>query len=247
MKFEEKIKSKFLYTPKMNLFKKIYFFFQYLKGKRKQKKSYSNWGIDMMSDFFFSKINKGVYIDVGCHHPFLNNNTYPLHKRYWTGINLDIDFSSIDSFNYFRPDDLNIQVGVSDTVGESNLYFYHNRAAKNTLSDVMGSSAVSIKKIKTDTLDNIIENSKFKEKKINFLSIDVEGFELKVLKGFNLDKYKPDLIVLEFIQPNIKEFSEQNINIIQESELYKYMISKNYKMINWIHADLVFVPNNGSL
>ena len=111
----------------------------------------------------------------------------------------------------------------------------------------MGSSSKSIKKINTNTLNNIIENSKFKDKKINFLSIDVEGFELKVLKGFNLDKYKPDLIVLEFIQPNIKEFSEQNINIIQESELYKYMISKNYKMINWIHADLVFVPNSYSI
>ena len=53
MKFEEKVKSKFLYTQNMNLFKKTYFFFQYLKGKIKLKKSYSNWGIDMMSDFFF--------------------------------------------------------------------------------------------------------------------------------------------------------------------------------------------------
>jgi len=247
MKFEEKVKSKFLYTQNMNLLKKTYFFFQYLKGKIKLKKSYSNWGIDMMTYFFFSKKDKGVYIDVGCHHPFLNNNTYPLHKRNWSGINLDIDFSSIDIFNYFRPDDLNIQVGVSDRVGVSDLYFYHNRAAKNTLSKDMGSSSKSIKKINTNTLNNIIENSKFKDKKINFLSIDVEGFELKVLKGFDLDKYKPDLIVLEFIQPNIKEFSEQNINIIQESELYKYMISKNYKMINWIHADLVFVPNSYSI
>ena len=136
---------------------------------------------------------------------------------------------------------------MSDRVGVSDLYFYHNRAAKNTLSKDMGSSSKSIKKINTNTLNNIIENSKFKDRKINFLSIDVEGFELKVLKGFDLDKYKPDLIVLEFIQPNIKEFSEQNINIIQESELYKYMINKNYKMINWIHADLVFVPNSYSI
>ena len=244
MKLEEKIKEKFLYTKKLNFLKIVYFYFQYLKGKKKLRKSYSNWGIDIMCDFFFSKKENGVYIDVGCHHPFLNNNTYPLYKRNWSGINIDIDYSSIDIFNFFRPNDLNIQVGVSNIVGESDLYFYHNRAAKNTLSKVMGSSAKKIKKINTDTLDNIIEKSKFKNKKINFLSIDVEGFELKVLKGLNLEKYKPDLIVLEYLQPNIKELSEQNIEKIQESEIYKYMINKNYKMINWIHADMVFVPNN---
>ena len=244
MKLEEKIKEKFLYTKKLNILKIVYFYFQYLKGKKKLRKSYSNWGIDIMCDFFFAKKDNGVYIDVGCHHPFLNNNTYPLYKRNWSGINIDIDYSSIDIFNFFRPNDLNIQVGVSNIVGESDLYFYHNRAAKNTLSKVMGSSAQKIKKINTDTLDNIIEKSKFKNKKINFLSIDVEGFELKVLKGLNLEKYKPDLIVLEYLQPNIKELSEQNIKKIQESEIYKYMINKNYKMINWIHADIVFVPNN---
>ena len=246
MKFEEKIKNKFLYTEKLNFIKIIYFFFQYIKSKIKLKKSYSNWGIDMMSDHFFIKQDKGIYIDIGCHHPFLNNNTYLLYKRGWSGINIDIDFSSIDIFNFFRSDDVNLEIGVSNTKGETDLQFFHNRAAKNTLSKELGSEAKNIKKIKTNTLNNIIENSKFAEKKINFLSIDVEGYELKVLQGFDLKKYKPDLIVLEFIQPNIKEFSQQEINLVIESELYKHMIKNDYKLINWIHADLVFVPNNSN-
>ena len=246
MKLEEKIKNKFLYTKKLNFFKIIYFFFQYLKSKQKLKKSHSNWGIDMLCDHFFINKNNGIYIDIGCHHPFLNNNTLQLHKRGWSGINIDIDFCSIDIFNFFRPKDLNIEIGVSDTKGETDLYFFHNRAAKNTLSKKLGLEAKSVKKVNTDTLNNIIENSKFANEKINFLSIDVEGYELKVLMGFDLKKYKPEMIVLEFLQPNIKEFSQQKIEVIQESALYKHMINSDYKLINWVHADLVFVPNNSA-
>ena len=81
MNIEEKIKNKFLYSHKFNLFKLIYFYSQFFKNKIKLKRSYSNWGIDMLSDFFFRDKSEGIYIDVGCHHPFLNNNTYPLLCR----------------------------------------------------------------------------------------------------------------------------------------------------------------------
>jgi FkbM family methyltransferase len=244
MNIEEKIKNKFLYSFKLNFFKIIYFYFQYFKSKIKQKKSYSNWGIDMLSDFFFKDQKDGIYIDVGCHHPFLNNNTYPLHKRGWKGINVDLDYSSIDSFNFFRKNDHNIQIAVSDVKGQADLYFFHNRAAKNTLSKSSGDQSKKIIKVQTDTLNNIISASKFKDRKIDFLSIDVEGFEINVLKGFDFEKYKPSLVVLEFIDPNIKEFFYQKIENILDSTLYKYMIDQDYKMINWIHDDLVFVPRN---
>ena len=62
--------------------------------------------------------------------------------------------------------------------------------------------------------------------------------------GFDLEKYRPDLVVLEFIDPKIKEFYQQNIDSILNSELNKYMKEHNYKLINWIHDDLVYVSNN---
>ena len=241
MKFDEIIKNKFLYSRKNNFFKYIYFYSQYLKSKIKLKKSYSNWGIDMMADFFFKNKKEGIYIDVGCHHPLINNNTYPLYKRGWKGINIDIDYGAIDSFNFLRSKDTNIKIAVSDTTGEAELFFYHNRAAKNTLSKEKGFDSKEIQKIKTSTLNKVIENSIYKDQKINFISIDVEGYELNVLKGFDFKKYKPDLVVLELIQEGMTEFFHQNIENIQNSEVYLYMIKHDYKLINWIHDDLVFV------
>ena len=242
MKFDEIIKNKFLYSRKNNFFKYVYFYSQYLKSKIKLKKSYSNWGIDMMADFFFKNKREGIYIDVGCHHPLINNNTYPLYKRGWKGINIDIDYGAIDSFNFLRSKDTNIEIAVSDTTGEAELFFYHNRAAKNTLSKEKGFDSKEIQKIKTSTLNKVIENSIYKDQKINFISIDVEGYELNVLKGFDFKKYKPDLVVLELIQEGMTEFFHQNIENIQNSEVYLYMIKHDYKLINWIHDDLVFVP-----
>ena len=147
-------------------------------------------------------------------------------------------------FLSFRKTDLNIQAAVSDKENETNLYFYHNRSAINTLSKVSGINAKEIKKIKTQTLDNIIEDSKFKNKIIDYLSIDVEGHELNVMKGFNLKKYKPKLIVLELINPNIKEFYLNKIENVLNSKIYEYMNENNYKLVNWIHEDLIFVPKD---
>ena len=112
-------------------------------------------------------------------------------------------------FNYFRPEDDNKKIGISNKKGTSNLYFFHNRAAKNTLIKKSGRGAKQIKKIKVNTLDNIIKESKLKVKEIDFLTIDVEGNELNVLQGLNFKKYKPKIIALEFINPKNKFFTNK--------------------------------------
>ena len=248
MKIEEKLKKKFLYSEKNNLPKLLYFFFQFLKFKWKPRTLYSNWGIDLLiNEILKNQKEKGIYIDVGSHHPLINNNTYILYKRGWKGINVDLDFNSIDMFNYFRPKDHNIQIALSNKIGFTDLYFFHNRAAKNTITKSRGKGAKSIKRVKTDTLNNIIKNSKINTKKIDFLSIDVEGNELNVLKGFNFKKYRPKIISIEFIKPNVKEFYQHDIKNIFKSDIYKFMISKKYKLVNWIHDDLIFISKTSKM
>lgn len=109
-----------------------------------------------------------------------------------------------------------------------------------------GRGAKKIKKIKIETLNNIIANCKFKIKEIDFLSIDVEGHELNVLKGLNFNIYRPKIISIEYIKPNIKEFYQHNIKDILKSDIYNFMISKKYKLINWIHDDLIFISKSSS-
>ena len=78
------------------------------------------------------------------------------------------------------------------------------------------------------------------------MSIDVEGFELKVLKGLDFNKFKPKVIITEYLDLTSKkwEIPYNNLDNICNSELYKFIISKDYKLVNWVNGDLVFVTSN---
>lgn len=243
MKIEEKLKNRFLRTKNKNIFKFIYFLFQRFKKNRYAKKSYSAGGIDLIINYYFKNKKKGIYIDVGANHPFKDNNTFKLYQKGWQGINIDLDSQAIDIFNYFRPDDENICAAVSETVTEKDLYFHHNRSPINTLEKRLGYRAKEIKKIKTTNLNQILEHSKFKNLELDFLSIDVEGHELEVVKGLNFEKFLPKIIVIEHQDQEMKkvQFYNQNIERTMQYDIYKYMISKNYVLINWLHSDLVFI------
>lgn len=247
MKFEEKIKQRYLYSPDFNLIKYLYFYIQLLKSKKFKKKSYSGSAQDLIINHFFKNKKKGIYIDVGCYHPYNGNNTKLLYDRGWSGLNIDLDFHTIDFFNFVRKRDENVNIAISDNEGEKDLFFFHNRSAINSLSENRKKEAKEIIKIKTKTLNSILENSKFKNEKINLLSIDVEGHEMEVLNSLNLEKYIPEMVAIEFLDEDIfknLEFHNQNISKIINSEIYKYMIKNNYHFVNWLHSDLIFVHDS---
>lgn len=217
------------------------------KRKLKYKKiSYSFNGVDLIIDYIFKNQKKGIYLDVGAQHPISNNNTYLLFKKGWKGINIDLDKKNIDLFNISRSKDININLAISDKAEETDLFFYHSSSPINTLNKNIAkfqkASVKEIKKIKTCTLDNALEKINF-HNEIDYMNIDVEGLELNVLAGFNIKKYKPKVVSVEFLDLKIKklEFKNNNINNLINSELYKYFISNDYYFVNWLHGDLIFV------
>ena len=227
-----------------NLLKKIYY-------ERYSKKSYSISSVDLIIDRLFSTISKGVYLDVGCNHPIKYNNTYLLHKKGWSGINIDLDKNSINEFNNMRKNDYNVQELVGSVDGEEKeIYYYHERSAINTVSKALADKRETkpqkIIKKKTKSLNKIIESSPFNNKKINFMSIDIENYEYEVLKYFNFQKYEIDVIVTEYTDMDqLKlETHTQSLDYMLNTNLYKLLRENNYKLINWVNSDLVFVRNS---
>ena len=207
------------------------------------KKSYSFGGCDLLIDYIFKSKKNGVYLDVGCQHPVSNNNTYLLYKRGWSGINIDLDPKNIRLFNLERPNEINICKCVSSDNSKKDLFFFHPGSSINTLEKktIKNKSNFSLKKIKTFTLNSILEDHKVRH--IDYFNLDVEGHEIDILKNFEIKYYKPKVISVEFIDYQMKklEFKNNNINRVLQSELYKYFISNDYHFVNWSHADLIFV------
>ena len=224
--------SKFI--DKLSIFKKKIY---------SPKKSYSFGGCDLLIDYIFKSKKKGFYLDVGCQHPVSNNNTYLLYKRGWSGINIDLDPKNIRLFNLERPNEINICKCVSSNNSKKDLFFFHPGSPINSLEKktIKNKSNFSLKKIKTFTLNSILEDQKIRH--IDYFNLDVEGHEIDILKNFDIKYYKPKVISVEFIDYQMKklEFKNNNINRVLQSDLYKYFITNDYHFVNWSHADLIFV------
>ena len=203
---------------------------QYLKEtyyKKYSKRSYSFNSVDLIIDYLIKDIKNGIYVDVGCNHPIKYNNTYILHKRGWSGINIDSDESAIKLFKKYRKNDYNIVALVSNDEEIKKTYIYHDRSAINTvekdLVDVRENKPKKIIEKKSITLNKIIENSPFNNEKINLLTIDVEGHEFSVLENFEFSKHKIDVVVVELLDKKIKkmEMWTQSIDMVLKSNIYK--------------------------
>ena len=173
---------------------------------------------------YFKDKKNGFYVDVGCYHPIHRNNTYLLHKQDWKGINIDTSEFSIDLFNYMRPNDLNYNYAISNKNEVIKLYYQKELSQLSTTerdqAETVFQGNIKEKEIQAFTLDEILNRDKYKDTKIDFLDIDVEGADLKVLEGLSFDKFKPELVCVEIHTKEIKQ-----------SAIYNFLIDKNYELL----------------
>ena len=189
-----------------------------------KKKSYAMDNEDTaVLDYFKDKKN-GFYVDVGCYHPIHRNNTYLLNKENWNGINIDTSQFSIDLFNHLRPNDLNYNCAISNKNEIIKLFYQKELSQLSTTerdqAETVFQGNIKEKEVQAFTLDEILKRDKYKNSKIDFLDIDVEGADLKVLEGLSFDKFKPELVCVEIHAIEIKK-----------SDIYNFLINKNYELL----------------
>ncbi len=181
-------------------------------------------GEDLIIQNYLKNINNGFYVDAGCYHPLRLSNTYLLHKRNWSGINIDISQFSIDLFNFLRPNDLNIYSAVSNTDRDVTIYFQKKISQLNTIykeiSKKRMQGKIQEKNIKSQKINTILNKSKFINRKIDFLNIDLEGADYEALQSLDFNIYRPKVICVEI-----------NDKDIIGSDIFNFLNNLKYKLV----------------
>lgn len=169
--------------------------------------SYAQNREDIILDAFFLGENEGLYVDIGAFDPDYDSVTKLFYNRGWTGINIEPQPKNYNNFVEKRPNDINLNIGVSDRPGKLVLRSYSNgglstfsNILKNHYSENVGSGNTGKHidiTVKVETLKTIFEEYIAANDTIKFLKVDVEGFEYKVLAGNDWNKYRPEVICIE--------------------------------------------------
>lgn len=189
--------------------------------------SFSKSGDDIQLMKLINNNLPGAYVDIGSWHPVKASNTYYFYVRGWRGICIDPNPELLSLYEKFRPNDNFINAGVGNSKN-SLVYYMMEESSMNTFSKDFIMKHELESKIKKQisvplySLKEILDINLGKNDRLDFFDIDVEGFDLEVLKSNDWVKYRPKVIVIE---------SDISIKEDIGSEIVKYLEIQNYRLI----------------
>jgi FkbM family methyltransferase len=190
------------------------------------RKSYSQEGEDLILERLFEGQKAGFYIDVGAHHPTRFSNTYRFYGRGWHGINIEPNPEALELFRRRRKRDINLGCGVADCEGQL-VYFMFNEPALNSFDQALSEGRedgrykiLDRKRVPVKRLSAILEDFMPAQVQIDFMSIDVEGYDLQVLKSNDWSRFRPACLLVESVGFDLGNPKADPIHIFLEGKEY---------------------------
>lgn len=196
----------------------------------------------MILSRIFEDRETGFYVDIGAHHPQRFSNTMLFYQKGWRGINIDALPGSMEAFQKERPEDINLEIAVSYKVEERRFYIF-NDTALSTFSRALVEeykqkkeySVLSEIRLKTLKLEDVFKEHLPPGQRIDFMSVDVEGLEMDVLKSNNWEVCKPQVVLTEVL--------EFDFNNFPDTELYCFMRNNGYSFFAKTRNTVIFKLN----
>jgi FkbM family methyltransferase len=148
---------------------------------------------------YLGTANKGFFVEVGANNPFDLSQTWHLAQEGWKGVLVEPIPDLCKSLRKNRGESIVIEAACGAPNAESTATFTIAKdSGKSTLSTEFldKRSAIDSKiTVRMTTLDDILASESIET--VDFVSIDVEGTQYDVLQGFDLQKWKPRLLLVE--------------------------------------------------
>jgi len=194
--------------------------------------SYAQIGEDIIIEqlFYSLGIRFPTYLEIGTNHPKFGNNTYKLYRKGCRGVLIEADPSLIPLIKRSRPKDKTLNIGVGERGGVSSAFFVFTQSAINTFdpqeAEIRQAAGEKLKctvDVPIQTINEII-TTHFQTTP-DFLSIDIEGLDLPVLKTLDLQAFPIPVICVEtclFSQTHQKESNTEIISFMEEVGYFVY-------------------------
>jgi len=183
------------------------------------KALYSQGKIELIIRDFFNDRAGGVFLDVGCGEYSYASNTYYLEKHLgWSGVGVDALCELGFGYLKNRPRTRFFNFLVTDHSGTIEAFIRSTKSTdvSSTNMEVVKSHTPNFNKdtdaqiiyIPTITLTELLDQNGIS--KIEFLSMDINGGELKALAGFDIDRFKPEFVCIEAAGSPILDYFEKH-------------------------------------
>jgi FkbM family methyltransferase len=169
-----------------------------------EKVSYAQCGEDLIVDYVLTALDVGKvsYLDIGAHHPRYLSNTYYFYRQGGGGVCVEPDPNALRAFQRVRPRDICLPIGVGPVPGTMEL-FVMTTPTLNTFSreEAERYQAYGVERIERvipveiATINQVLERH-FKSVP-DFVSIDVEGMDLSILRSVDFKRFRPKVFCVE--------------------------------------------------
>jgi len=208
------------------------------------RKSYSQCGEDIIVRYVFNvlKLRKPTYLDVGAHHPVFLSNTYAMYKKGSAGVLVEPDPTLYSRIRRKRRRDVSLNVGVADESGILDFYVMSSKTLNTFSKDEAENtedSNVRIEntlKIPVITINEILEEY-FPDEAPDFLSVDVEGMDLEIIKSMDIRRWRPKIICAETLSYSASTGGEKL------SEIHDYLNTHGYRVYADTYINTVFIDS----
>jgi FkbM family methyltransferase len=192
--------------------------------------SYSQEGEDLVLARLLEGRGPGFYVDVGAHHPTRFSNTCFFYRQGWRGINIEPAPDVLAVFERERPRDINLQSGVAENPGTLTYYVF-NDSALNTFDEPLKRDRevnTSYRVVRTipipvQRLDTILKRHVPSGRAIDFMSIDVEGLDLQVLRSNDWRVFRAEYVLVEALGFRLEAASSDPV--------HAFMVGVGYELV----------------
>lgn len=188
---------------------------------------------------YFNDQKNGYFVEVGANDPTHHGSqTWHLEKNLnWQGVLVEPIPDLAEKCRKLRPNAKTFEYACTDSEETQNITLYIPYDLNND-NELFARAAIGeniddgkfVKHreitVQTRNLNSILEEAGTKT--IDLFSIDVEGAELEVLLGVDLEKYKPRLILLE----------DKHLYLTK----HRYLKKNNYRLVKRTRQNCWYIP-----